>query len=295
MWQPTALLLGPGGIKGFSLLGFLLYMEKHDLLERVTAYAGVSVGAIISLLLVCGYNIYEVINEASKTNLFQDISTIRLEDVLQNIGVISHHKIREILEKLVVAKFGKLLNMYELYMATGIELYVTSFELDPDNPHPVHFSYKSHPNISPVEAVLLSMNIPLVFQRLFRDGKPYVDGAIGDPYPIHLLDDGEKDVLGLYIASTFDKTTDFLSYLKQIFYGGMVQLRNISIKNASNRCQHICLRSTNSDSLSTCDGEKINMVTQGYDIAAKFFEKQSGRLIVSPDNIESIGEENTLE
>ena len=292
MWEATGLLLGPGGIKGFIELGFLLYMEKKGLLDKYDAFVGVSIGAIIVLLLVAGYSVYEIINEASKTNLLEDISSIQLHDIQQNAGLISQQKIRESLEKLIVAKFGKVLSMEELYRATGLELHMTSLELDPINPQPVHFSYLIEPTISCVEAALLSANVPIVFKRLYYKGKCYVDGALGAPYPIHLLDNGQRDVLALYISSSFDNHDGFLSYLRQVFYAGMVQLRNVSIRHASSRCRHVALTSDNTDTVgfTTNSETKINMVTQGYDIARRFFEHDQGNLLVAAANIEKIEE-----
>ena len=290
MWQPNALVLGPGGIKGFMQLGFLLYMEKHGLLDKVEAYAGISVGAIISLLLVAGYSVYEIINEASKTNVFADINSIRLQDIQQNAGLVSQQAIRETLERLVKAKFGKVLSMFELYRATGIVLHLTSCELDPVNPRPVYFSHLVEPNVSCVEAALLSANVPLIFRRLYYKGKCYIDGALGDPYPIHLLDDGERNVLGLYISAVFDDQEGLLSYLRQVFYAGMVQLRNTSIKHASNKCRHVGLSSDNIDPVgfSTNSEAKITMVTQGYEIGRCFFEEDGDSIVFEAANIEKI-------
>lgn len=292
MWQPTGLLLGPGGIKGFIELGFLLYMEKKGLLEQCDSFVGVSIGAIITLLLVAGYSIYEIINEASKTNLLEDISSIQFQDIQQNAGVISQQRIRESLEKLIINKFGKVLSLEELYQATGLELHMTSLELDKRDPRPVHFSHLVDPTISCVEAALLSANIPVVFRKIFYKGKCYVDGALGAPYPIHLLDNGKRDVLGLYISAEFENDDGFLSYLRQVFYAGMVQLRNESIKHASPRCRHVALTSDNIDpvGLTTNSETKIHMVTQGYEIARRFFERDHGNLLVSAANIEKIEE-----
>jgi predicted acylesterase/phospholipase RssA len=290
MWKPTGLLLGPGGIKGFMELGFLLYMEKHGLLDRFDTFVGISVGAIISLLLVAGYSVYEIINEASRTNILGDVGLIHLSDIKENAGLLSHQKLREVLENLIVAKFGKVLSMKELYQATGIELHITSLKLDEYNPQPVHFSHLVESEISCVEAAILSANIPFIFKRLYYKGKCYVDGALGAPYPIHLIDNGQRDVLGLYVQSVFDNQDGILGYFRQVFYAGMVQLRNESIKHASSRCRHVALRSNNPDlvGFTTSSEAKINMITEGYEIARKFFEQDYSSLVVSASNIEKI-------
>ena len=52
LWPPEVIVIGPGGCKGFLELGALLYLEKEGYLRSVKTYAGVSVGAVISLLIV---------------------------------------------------------------------------------------------------------------------------------------------------------------------------------------------------------------------------------------------------
>jgi predicted acylesterase/phospholipase RssA len=292
MWQGTGLLVGPGGVKGFKYLGFLLYMEKHGLLEKYDSFAGISVGAVILLLYVAGYSIYDIINEASKANFLEDFSAIQLEDVKRSVGLISQKKLSETLESLIKAKFGKVLTLGELYQATGLELHITSFILDPVDPKPVHYSYKTEPNISCVEAVVLSANLPFIFRRLYYKGKCHVDGALGAPYPIYLLDDGTRDVLGLYITSTFNHPEEFLTYLRQVFYAGMVQLRNDAIKSSSGRCRHVGLTGEEADpvGLTTTSEVKIAMVTNGYEEAKKFFEHDHRNLRIAATNIEVIEE-----
>ena len=292
MWSPTGLVLGPGGIKGFMHLGFLLYMEKHSLLDKIESFVGVSVGAIIALLIVSGYAVYEAINEASKMNLIDDLASLSFRDIKDGEGIISHRKVKEILTNLIVKKFGRVLTMGELYTMTGIELYIASTELDDTNPRPVYFSHKVEPNISCVEAAILSANIPIIFHRLYYKGKSFIDGAFTSPYPLHLVDTGERDVLGIYIEISFSNRDGFFTYLRQAFYSGMVQLRKEAVKNASNRCRHVKLVAGTVDPVgfTTSEEDKIKMVTEGYDIARKFFEGISESLLVAAESIEIIEE-----
>lgn len=291
MWNPTGLLLGPGGVKGFMELGFLLYMEKKGLLINFDSFSGVSIGSIIALLIVCGYSIVEIINEASKTDLLEDISQLKIIDIQENAGIISQNKIRETLERLVIAKFGKVLTLEELYNATGVDLHMTSLELDKISPKPLHFSRYTEPNASCVEATLLSANIPLIFRRLYYKGRCFVDGALGDPYPIHILDNGQRDVLGLYLAADYGKEDTLMSYIRQIFYVQMIQMRNKNIQQSSERCRHVPLYSTSMDPIGiTMDqGNKLKMVTEGFEIAKRFFENNVvDQVTISAKQIDSI-------
>src|SRR6056297_3123288 len=89
-WTPELIVLGPGGVKGFLELGSLLVLEKWGWLDNVHTFVGVSVGAIISLLLICGYKVSEIIAEAADANIFQDMSTVRFSDIKGNVGLVSN-------------------------------------------------------------------------------------------------------------------------------------------------------------------------------------------------------------
>jgi predicted acylesterase/phospholipase RssA len=50
------LYLSPGGIKGYSILGVISVLEKKQLLQYYKTIMGSSVGSIIGLLIIIGYN-----------------------------------------------------------------------------------------------------------------------------------------------------------------------------------------------------------------------------------------------
>ena len=289
--RKVGILIGPGGIKGLKKLGFLLCAEQKGILERVNAYAAVSVGAFIALLLVAGYRVYDIITEATKSNLFEDISTIRLWEIQQGEGIFSQKKIEETLDRLIIAKYGFIPSMKELYNLTGIELYIVSTGHDGGETHPVYFSHKYEGDISCVKAALLSANIPAIFRKLYYKGKTYFDGALTDPYPIHLLDDGNRDVIGIHVSSGISED-DFASYLTRSYYSPIVRLRNLAIQGASSNCKHAILSHNTIDPIGiiTTEETKIKMVTEGYEEGMKFFSTSRGSIMVSPHDISRIDE-----
>ena len=192
MWLPRVLVIGPGGTKGLKALGFLSPIEDYGLLEYTDTYCGVSVGAIISLLIVAGYQIREIVGEVATLDLFKDMENLTIKSMIDNKGFMSNEPVRRRLTQLLLNKFGIVPTLRGLYMQTGkayiaVTLNATDEECEVMGPF-------SHPNVSCVDATMFSMNIPFIFYQLIYQGKTYVDGALANPYPVDYFDDGNTNI-----------------------------------------------------------------------------------------------------
>ena len=278
MWKPEILVLGPGGIKGFLELGALHILESKGLLTNVNTFVGVSVGAIISLLIVSGYSITEIIAEAADADIFNDLSSVSVKDTREKLGLVSSAPIKRKLLKNVIEKFGYVPTLSQLFRSTGLKLVCVTANLDKERPE--YMSYETEPDISCVDAVMYSMNIPIIFYKLKYKGCVYVDGALGNPYPLDQYDDGNTNILGIYIESTCrtdhepaDSTTTM--YFHKIIHFTMSELRRRIIKACSERCKHLCLPSKIVDStgLSIDADLKAAMILSGYECGSKFIKE----------------------
>jgi predicted acylesterase/phospholipase RssA len=282
-WKPTIVVLGPGGMKGFLELGALALLEEKNYLSEVKTYAGVSVGAMISLMLVAGYTVTDVISDATSTNLFQDVSSINLSDIKKNIGLLSNKYLKDRLTERIMDKFGLVPSLEGLYQATGVSLVTVTYNVDLDEVW--YLSKQTHPHLSCIDAVMLSINIPLVFQILRFQGYVFADGALGNPYPIDLFDDGATDILGIYITSNNPSSPEpsdgnIARYLYRIIHSPMSQLKKRITAHSTPRCKHLTLYSPTLDMTGlTIDLQmKAEMVVKGYMAATEFVNK----LTVSP-------------
>jgi predicted acylesterase/phospholipase RssA len=276
-WTPELIVLGPGGVKGFLELGALLVLEKHGWLDEVHTFVGVSVGAIIGLLLTCGYRVSEIIAEAADTNIFQDLSTVSLADIRGNVGLVSNEPIKKKIREQIIEVYGHVPTLHQLYLYTGIRFVAVSHNLDKEQVE--YLSYETEPDMSCIDAVMLSMNIPLLFYKLKYKGCVYIDGAFGNPYPVDHYDDGETQILGIYIRSTSpqekeptDSSTTM--YVHKTIQATMNELRRRIIEMTSSRCRHIELKSPTVDStgLSVNADLKADMILSGYRIASEFIQ-----------------------
>ena len=163
-WFPRTLVIGPGGVKGLKVLGFLSPIEDAGILEYVDTYCGVSVGAVISLLIVAGYKIREIVGEAATLDIFKDIENLTVQSMVENKGFMSNEPFRKRLSQLILNKFGTIPTLYNLYMLTGKAFIAVT--LNATDEECVMMGPFTHPRISCVDATMFSINIPFFFFQL---------------------------------------------------------------------------------------------------------------------------------
>ncbi|HSW76534.1 MAG TPA: patatin-like phospholipase family protein [Candidatus Saccharimonadales bacterium] len=258
-WKPRVLVIGPGGVKGLMILGCLSPLEDSGMLNHVDTYCGVSIGAIIALLMIVGYTTKCIISEALSLDIFKDIFSIDLKSSFQHGGLVSNEPARKKLTDLVLNKCGTVPTLYHLYMKTGKSLITTSLNITDEKTE--YLNPFDHPHLSCIDAVLYSMNIPLIYYQLIdARGKTMIDGAFGNPYPVDWFDNGNTNILGIYIKTIYHNR------IHQLLESSLIQRRENNIKNASSYCRHISLECDKIDftGLSMTNKDKAQMIISGY-------------------------------
>lgn len=240
-YYPRVLVIGPGGQKGLMAVGFLSALEDAGILKYADTYCGVSVGAIISLLIVVGYDIRDIINSIINFDIFEDLASFSLRGVIDNKGLLSNQSIRSKLSKLIVDKFGMIPSLNGLYLRTGKALTVVTFNTT-DNVCEIMNPF-DNPDESCLDVTMCSINIPFIFYEMVHKGKTYIDGAFGNPYPIKYFDDGNTNVLGIFMKSECTNEKGIENYLTKILDSILYQRVNDIIDTSSNCCRHVILES----------------------------------------------------
>lgn len=286
-WYPRVLVIGPGGVKGLKVLGFLAPLEDSGLLNFVDTYCGVSVGAIISLLIISGYQIRELISEGTNLDLFKEIHNFNFQTSMENKGLLSNEPMKKHLSQLILDKFGNIPTLHNLYMRTG-KAFIT-VTLNATDEECVMMTPFTHPSMSCVDATMFSMNIPFIFYQLIYKHKIYVDGALANPYPIDFFDDGKTNILGVYMKTIHKKdlhseSLPISTYCLKIFHSLMDHRRNHIIQLSSNLCKHVCLECDNVDTTgSSLDiDEKVQMLVDGFNRGKKFLYQLQSNTYVGP-------------
>lgn len=291
--KPTHIVIGPGGSKGFYFIGALHELYVSDMLTDVVGYSGSSVGAMLSLLMTCGYKPSQINRMAVETNLFADFFTVklgqRIDEMRKNCGVISNTAIRVKLEEAVIRKFGKMVTMKELYERTHILFQAVTFDIQTNTAY--YINHINFPDLNVIQAVLFSINIPLLFYRLIYGAHEFIDGAFCDPLPIFPFDDGKNKVLTLFI-NTEMPPPPVGSLIPGVSYGihkmlttGIHQYRDTIMAFASNKCDFIELTSSIIDTTGATlgDKEKVKMFMDGTRIIKYYMSLESVEDEDTPD------------
>lgn len=280
-WTPDIVVCGPGGSRGFLILGALkcLFEEKLQnnelFMSKVNKWVGISVGAAISLLIVAGYSIDEIVDLCIDVNLIDDILCINLEEAKQKMGLIKNKTVEEKLKQFILQKYSYIPTLEQLYMLTGLHLTLVAFNIDKMRPE--FLDRDTEPELSCVEAAMMSMAVPILMQPRKHKGNIFIDGALGAPYPVLSFDHDNNNVLGMYISSEEDLYSSdkkASSFIYRLIQASMKVLRDVEIKHASSNVKHIPLRTMIRDTTGILIDKESRqlMINQGYECAENFLK-----------------------
>lgn len=201
------IILSSGGLKGLAQLGVLTRYSISSYLDNITHWVGVSVGSLISLLILCGYStldIYHIDIQIFKIWMMK----LQLCDIPTQ-GIIRINYMREFLHKLIYTKTGlhnpSFLQLYNF--CKNKRLTVVSCILQDSASSICYHNVSNTPNESVIDGVIASCSIPLVMEKCIISNQIHVDGGLACAFPIEYVDDGKTKILGIYVESKIDTHT----------------------------------------------------------------------------------------
>lgn len=279
---PQVLVVSHAGIRGYYELGYLHILEEKGILKQVDTYVGVSVGAIISLFLACGYKPDEIAKIALVSDMLSMACFTSLSKTWDNKGLLTTEYIEETLIKHVESKLFHIPSYRRLFDITGKTLCTVAVELKSNMVR--YFDPISTPDVSCVEGVMLSIIIPFIMQDRKFENNSYIDGAIGNPYPVDQYDNGETSILGISVTTKYDLNDDndfvmqmmsIVIHLLQVFDAFMQCHKNRIIEKCSDKVMHMEIVDNSLDFIGITKGEreKANMMMKGVMMAEKDLEE----------------------
>lgn len=183
-----AIILSGGATRGFAQLG-CLYKYGEDV-YKAKRFIGTSVGALIALLIVCGYPIKDIMRLSMKISFsLPDLKEIATT-IIHGYGIMDENPYIVAITKQMRKKYGYIPTMKELYEITGKELVITGSCVTTGEG--VYISYITYPDMPCTVAVNISSRVPYIFTPILYDGHLYLDGSIHDHFPLSQIKDGEK-------------------------------------------------------------------------------------------------------
>ena len=209
------LVLGPGALGYFSLLGYVKSIE--DKLEGIKELSGASAGAIISLFLSVGLSVDEIIKFSFDFNVPEFVK-IDLGCFFNKFGFVDIDPIRS---KLIEFCKGN-----PKFKELNKKLHVSAFCLNTSKTE--YFSVDTHPDMYVIDAVCMSMSIPFIFTSTTYKGKTYVDGGLIEKYPFLPFIDKkpyEVHITGIKSNTTFKENIESPIDLLQSVAEGAMKIR----------------------------------------------------------------------
>jgi len=258
------LVLSGGSVKGVAQIGALYCLEKNGLLKNIRTIAGSSVGSMVGLLYSVGYTPIEMFKFIKLLNL-NKINNMELGNIIDNYGLDDGSRIIMVLNKMIKAKdIDPDITFEKMRHKTKKELIITGSCINDKKIY--YFSHKTYPNMKVLDAVRISISIPLIFTPVRFEGKIFVDGACIDNFPIHLFKDKIERVIGIYVTEKRE-TINEIKYIDQYLIN-MIQclFEGITYRETIYHNQIIKIHcSTNQQTLK----DIINLFEDGYSSAQK--------------------------
>ena len=277
--KDNELIISGGGSQGVGILGALQYLYINHYLKNIKRFVGTSVGSLVSLLVIIGYEphtIYEVMSNISYEKL-SELDTDKILLFFDTLGVMTGEKMIKLLTLFLNKKnISSEITFHKLYLLTQKEFVVTGYNLTKKKT--VGFSYKTHPNMCVVKACRISFSVPFIFRPVLYEQELYIDGGFIDNIPARFCKNKE-DSLILFIHRKNTKKqripTDVFDFAQVLFNQMYFNLDKSLMKKCKKYKNVIEIEVSNSSSqiinFSMQKNEKEYLYNIGYNTTKKFF------------------------
>ncbi len=199
-----------GSQRGIAYLGSLFALEELQLLNKqsLKKVIGTSIGTLVlTLYLLSDKTLKEIMNDIFKL----DISEFKDITLHNELSILEGHNFRNWVRSLIKDN----ITLLQFYEKTNVHCSITTVSLTSGL---VYMDHITKPNVCLLDAIIASMNLPLIFPPYEIEGELYIDGCVLDDFSTNLLD-SEKKCLGLHLKSNKNETIEIngmISYLNKI-------------------------------------------------------------------------------
>lgn len=272
----TTLVLSGGGVNGLLQLGFLhsLHVKSFIDFSKIENFIGTSIGSIICLLLLLNIPPIDILSRFAFNNDIINSLKPDIFGVIRGFGIINPIEFFKFIEDVVIERVGFVPTMIQLFKLYKKSLTAVTYNLSGEKKESngiVYINHISHPDISCIDAVRMSSNIPLVFTKFSYKDDYYIDGAVGDNFPIkYAYDSFHGKILGINIDMDGNKSNKDINILEycRLFVSISYTITNNSNMNFFSDRTHTVFLSSSKDqdsfSFSLDSNKKFNMFTEGY-------------------------------
>jgi hypothetical protein len=225
------LLLSGCSTKGNAIIGSLMTLVNNKILdlEKIKTYICCSGGAIIGLLLCCGYSLSFIYRLSLKIDYKTLLNIDDLNILFDNCGLFDNIVILELVEKILYKKFKqKNITLKQLYDKTGKNYTLKVFNLTEKKSE--YISYKTHPDLSVSKSIQMTTCIPVLFKPIRYNECYYLDGGLTGNM---VYSEDHKNYIGIYITTRCEcdiETINIVGYI-QLLSNSIFEKYEFDVKN----------------------------------------------------------------
>ncbi len=203
----------------YSFLGHLTQLETQGRLKDLQEISGASAGALTGFTFLVGRsNLDKLVNYSLVDVDFTKCLKVDIVNLLKKYGMFKAKPIRKSLSDFCLEFTGKDdITFKELYESSNVKLHIPAFSLLKHECE--YFSVDTSPHMSVIDAVCMSIAIPVLFEPY----KDHLDGAITEAIPYTPFIQCNKD--DVYVVRTtktdltgYDSLLSFIHYIFSIFW-----------------------------------------------------------------------------
>jgi len=191
-FQFNTLVLSGGGVRGVMTLSALQQLYPYWS-GSVRTVVGTSVGGLIGLLLILGYEPCEIDQRFLTADVLSHFKRERIvwADALKQRSLFSWTLLENLLRFACLEKLFFVPTLSELQRSTGKRLIVSTWNLTQEELE--YLTPESHPDMCVIQALRMTSAIWFVFEKVIYNGYQYVDGSVGDHCPWRYLVTGKNE------------------------------------------------------------------------------------------------------
>ena len=250
-----SIVLSGGSFKASAFIGCYKYLEENNLSSTIVNVIGSSAGSIVGLFICLGYTWKEMREFAAvEAAAFaaREVDIENLFDIFDTLGIEDGVDICKVFERAIAKKkYPANITFADFAKLTGKNLVVCGSNVTKASIE--YFCVDKTPQMEVVQAIRISVALPLVVRPVFLNDMLYVDASLFNNFPIEYFHDNEKpftDTIALLVSSgdmanTTSSDINLLSYLSLILDSVFERLNKKEPKlvhdNTSNKVVKILL------------------------------------------------------
>lgn len=183
------LVISGGGPTGILAYGIASHLAKKGFwkLADIKSIYGCSIGAYMGVVLSLNYE-WDWLDDYIIKRPWEKLvatSTTHLIDIYEKKCLINEHFFIEAITPLLKAKeLKETITLKELYDYNKIDIHLYTTNINSARMEKIDLSYKSHPDLSVIKALQMSMAFPIIFEPIFEGEGCFIDGGIINNYPL---------------------------------------------------------------------------------------------------------------